>query len=92
MKYDPMATEMMDAENLYDVIMDLIVEELDIMKDGKKDVNFNLSKNRLLLYYTKWKRDLLDEEDKEGYFKQIERNKLRQRGLKRFMRNFVGSL
>ena len=63
MKYDPQATEMIHAVHLYDIIMDLIVEELEILSKNsdKERVNFNLHKNRLLLYYTKWQRGLLDD-------------------------------
>ena len=63
MKYDPQATEMIHAVHLYDIIMDLIVEELEILakNSDKERVNFNLHKNRLLLYYTKWQRGMLDD-------------------------------
>ena len=46
--------------------MDLIVEEIDIMKKRKVSggVNFNLSKFKGLLYYTKWKRNIISEKER----------------------------
>lgn len=35
---------------------------------------------------------MLDQEDKDGYFKEIERNVRRQRGLRREMLNFIKNL
>ena len=66
LKYDPNATEMLHVSHLEDLIVDLIVEELEIIKknSSKDSVNFNLHKSRILLYYTKWKRNLLDDEDR----------------------------
>ena len=60
---------MIEVKDLEDLIMDLITEELEIIaKKGNKGqtINFELHKMRTLLYYTKWKRNLLDEADLEG--------------------------
>lgn len=40
----------------------------------------------------KWKRDMLDEDEKNGYFKEIEKNKRRQRGLNREMSFYIKDL
>ena len=44
------------------------------------------------MFYTKWKRNLLDDADREGYFKEIEKNKLQQRVLARYMRSVIKRL
>lgn len=80
--YDPHATEMIAVENLENLILDLVCEEFEIIrkgsdKTGVKDVNFNLHRFRVLGFYAKWKRETLDEEDKQGYFKDITKNKRR---------------
>ena len=58
MKYDPLATEMIDVENLEHLILDLMVEELRIIekddRDSAETVIFNLHKFRVLKYYTIW--------------------------------------
>lgn len=58
MKYDPLATEMIDVENLEHLILDLMVEELRIIekddRDSDETVIFNLHKFRVLKYYTIW--------------------------------------
>ena len=93
-KYDPFASEMMAISNLENLVMDLIVEEFEIMKHSKKvkEVNFNLHKFRILANYTKWMRELLNDDDRKGYFKDIEKNKRRQRGMRREMRIFIRKL
>ena len=82
---------MIAIENLENLIMDLVIEELEIINKGSgvKDVNFNLHKFRVLGFYTKWKKGICDDEDREGYFKDIAKNKRRQRGMRREMRRFI---
>ena len=74
--------------------MDLIVEELQCMEKDRNAVdncNFNLNKFRLVTFYTKWQRNMLNEADMD-YFKNIERNKRRQEGLRIQMRLFISKL
>ena len=71
--------------------MDLIVEELEIHKKEQnlKGVNFSLRNFRAVEAFTKWKRNLITEEDREKFFKDFERNKRFQKQLRRAMRNFI---
>jgi len=82
---------MIDVENLENLILDLLVEEMKIIdKDASSEsVNFNLHKFRVLKFYCKWKRNILSDHDRDGYFKDIKKNKRRQRGLKREMRRYI---
>ena len=59
--------------------MDLIVEEIEIVKKvaSVNKVNFNLSKLISLKYYTKWKRNMLDDHDLQGFLHDIKENKVR---------------
>lgn len=59
---------------------------------NQANVGFNLYRFKVLTLYMKWQRGLLDQEDKDGYFKEIERNVRRQRGLRREMLNFIKNL
>ena len=74
--------------------MDLIVEEFELIKKSsrKKSYNFDLHKFRILAYYTKWKRGVADEKDREGFLKDIDKNTVRQRGLSRYMRTYIRKL
>ena len=75
------------------MILDLIVEELEIInKSDDYSVNFNLHKFKALLFYTKWKRDMITEEERQDFFKNWEQNSLKQRLLARYMRKFISSL
>ena len=93
-KYDKQAKGVLDSSLLEDLIMDLIVEEIEIMKKKKVSggVNFNLSKFKGLLYYTKWKRNIISEKERQTFFKDIEKKKLRKRQLRREMRRFIQEL
>ena len=52
------------------------------LKDpSKKSVNLNLSKLISLKYYTKMKHNIIYDEDREGFFRDIETNKTRQKVL-----------
>ena len=75
--------------------MDLIVAEIEVSKKNKrkKSVNFGLQKMIILAYYTKWKRNIVDENDKTGgYLKDIEKNHVRQRVLSRYSRAYIRRL
>jgi len=70
----------MAVDNLESLIMDLIVEEVSIMEkmsSQRDSINFNLHRSRMLLYYTKWKRNILSEIDRKVGFNTIEKNKRR---------------
>ena len=74
--------------------MDLIEQEIKIKREDKKitNVNFNLSKVRTIALYTKWKRDLIDPNEDSDFFKDFEKNRRRQRQLRRKMREFISQL
>lgn len=78
-KHDPTATGKIDVDKLEELIMDLIVEEIEIVKKvaSVNKVNFNLSKLIPLKYYTKWKRNMLDDHDLQSFLHDIKENKVR---------------
>ena len=60
--------------------MDLIVEEMDLMKKEKvTNVNFGLCKFRGMYFYTKWKRNKITDEERLGFFKDIEKDTIKKR-------------
>lgn len=83
----------MEVDSLENFIMDLIQDEIEMQNKGKemKD-NFKLCAHKPVAMFTKWKRNLLTEDDKCGYFKNFTRNKRRKRYLRRQMRNFISKL
>lgn len=52
------------------LILDLVEEELKFIDSDStvRNVNFNLHKFRILKYYTKWQRNVLNDEDRKSYF------------------------
>ena len=55
---------MIDIRELEHLILDLIVEELEeINKNDTFSINFNLHRYKALNLYTKWKRDMISEEE-----------------------------
>ena len=56
--------------------MDLISEELEILNNKTKEqkANFNLHMYRSVAMFTKWKRNLITEEDGQGYFYNFSKN------------------
>ena len=97
-KYDPNALSIIDIDDLEQLILDLILEELEYKKKHELtdnlSVNFNLHKFKALEMYTKWKRDLLTEEDlkNDEFFNDWHRNSANQRILQREMRRFIAAL
>ena len=62
-----------DIWELEEIILDLIEEELEEKKNSDvTSINFNLHKNKALEFYTKWKRNLITEEEKQDFFKNWE--------------------
>ena len=98
--YDPFAVGTIETSQLEPLILDLIVEELEIMKKAENSriksdvtsVNFNLRDFKALEFYTKWKRNMISEEERLDFFKNWEQNSGRQRYLERFMRKFISTL
>ena len=81
----------MDVNSLENLIMDLISEELEILthKVNEQKAIFNLHMHRSVTMFTKWKRNLVNEEDRQGYFKNFHKNKRRKRYLRKEMRQFI---
>ena len=70
----------MDAIKLEQLIMDLISLEIEICINEKEtQALFNLQGYRAITYFTKWKRDLILEEERLGFFRNFEKNKRRKR-------------
>ena len=83
----------MESNQLQELILDLIQEEIETSrKSNDIDINFNLRRLKTLDLFTQWQRNLISEEEKEDFFKDFNKNKLRQRQLKREMRKFIMSL
>lgn len=92
-KYDPFALGMIDIRKLEHLILDLIVEELEEKnKNNTFSINFNLHRFKALNLYTKWKRDMISEEEGQEFFKNWEKNFKYQRYLRRQMDKFIISL
>lgn len=79
LKYDPLATGLMSVENLESFIMDLVEDEIDKIAENNKltDVNFNLTRQRAIMLYTKWKRNKISDQDREDFFKDFDKNRRR---------------
>ena len=93
--YDPMALGIIDIDDLEQLILDLILEEIEYKKKHDTlSVNFNLHKFKALEMYTKWKRDLITEEDfkNDEFFNDWHRNGVNQRILQREVRRFIAAL
>ena len=74
--------------------MDLVQEELALKAKDRNihSINFNLSDFKAITLYTKWKRDLVTQEEQKEFFKDFEKNQRRQSFLSREMRRFISQL
>ena len=72
-KYDPNGTGLIDASKLEELIMDLVVSELET-KTSYAKVNFSLLRYKAVVLFTKWKRNIITDEDRKGFFKEFEAN------------------
>ena len=61
---------MVDIRELENILMDLVEDELKAIEADHSltNVKFNLHKFRILTLYTKWKRNILSEDDRNNYF------------------------
>ena len=93
-QYDPFAIGLMDISKLEQLILDLIVEELEFMKNHDTlSINFNLHRFKALKLYTQWQRDMIsDEEYEDNFFKDWHKNSSKHLYLKREMTRFISSL
>ena len=93
-KYDQNGSGMMEAIKLEQLIMDLITKEIEICIKEKETYQtlFNLQGYRAITYFTKWKRDLIMEDEKLGFFHDFNKNSRRKRQLRREMRRFISKL
>lgn len=90
-KYDPSGTGLIDVDKLVELIMDLVVSELD-SKTNYSKVKFSLLRYKAVVLFTKWKRNIITDEDRKGFFKEFDSNQRRKIYLRRHMRKLITSM